>query len=77
MEPIENLPAVKIGPRVEREIRARIRELKERLAYNRGVSRYVSTAETNCARWRRESVPVWLREKGFEAPVYGCVFVST
>jgi site-specific DNA recombinase len=37
----------------------------------------VSTAETNCARWRRESVPVWLREKGFEAPVYGCVFVST
>jgi hypothetical protein len=37
----------------------------------------LSTAETNCARWRRESVPVWLREKGFEAPVYGCVFVST
>jgi hypothetical protein len=25
-------------------------------------------AETNCARWPRESVPVWLREKGCEAP---------
>jgi hypothetical protein len=24
-------------------------------------------AETNCAKWRRESVPVRLREKGFEA----------
>jgi hypothetical protein len=27
-------------------------------------------AETNCAKWRRESVPVELRQKGFEAPVY-------
>jgi hypothetical protein len=41
MEPIENLPPVKIGPRVEREIRARIRELKERLSYNKGMSRYI------------------------------------
>ena len=29
----------------------------------------VSTAATNCARWRRKSVPVWLREKGREALV--------
>jgi hypothetical protein len=28
----------------------------------------VSTAEQKCARWRRESVPVRLREKGCEAP---------
>ena len=27
----------------------------------------VSTAATKCAKWRRESVPVWLREKGREA----------
>jgi hypothetical protein len=27
----------------------------------------VSTAETNCASWRRESVPVGLGEKGREA----------
>ena len=26
--------------------------------------------ETNCAKWRRESVPVGLREKGCEAPIY-------
>ena len=26
-------------------------------------------AETKCAKWRRESVPVGVREKGFEAPV--------
>ena len=32
----------------------------------------VSMAETNCARWRRKSVPVWLREKGYESP--GLVF---
>jgi hypothetical protein len=24
----------------------------------------LSMAETNCAKWRRESVPIWLREKG-------------
>ena len=30
---------------------------------------HLSTAETNCARWRRKSVPVWLREKGREALV--------
>jgi hypothetical protein len=30
----------------------------------------VSMAETNCAKWRRESVPVGLREKGFEAPAW-------
>ena len=29
----------------------------------------LSMAETNCAKWRRESVPVGLREKGYEAPV--------
>jgi hypothetical protein len=29
----------------------------------------VSTAETNCASWRRESVPVGLGEKGREALV--------
>ena len=28
---------------------------------------WMSTAATNCARWRRESVPVWLKEKGREA----------
>ena len=37
----------------------------------------VSTAETKCAKWRRDNVPVGLRERGFEAPVYDCVFVST
>ena len=26
-------------------------------------------AETNCARWRFKSVPVWLREKGLAAPI--------
>jgi hypothetical protein len=30
----------------------------------------LSTAETKCAKWRRDNVPVGLREKGFEAPVY-------
>ena len=35
----------------------------------------VSIAETNCAKWRLESVPVWLREKGFEARFYFCVFL--
>ena len=30
----------------------------------------VSMTETNCAKWRRESVPVGLREKGCEAPIY-------
>jgi adenine-specific DNA-methyltransferase len=29
---------------------------------------HLSTAETNCARWRRESVPVGLREKGRSGP---------
>jgi hypothetical protein len=29
--------------------------------------RMVSMTETNCARWRRESVPVGLRGKGCEA----------
>jgi hypothetical protein len=37
----------------------------------------VSMAETNCAKWRRESVPVGLREKGFEAPAYDRAFVSS
>jgi hypothetical protein len=37
----------------------------------------LSTAETKCAKWRRDIVPVGLRERGFEAPVYDCVFVST
>jgi hypothetical protein len=30
----------------------------------------VSTAETKCAKWGRDNVPVGLREKGLEAPVY-------
>jgi hypothetical protein len=34
----------------------------------------LSMAETNCAKWRRESVPVGLREKGFEARCYFCFF---
>ena len=33
-------------------------------------SKWVSMAETNCARWRFKSVPVWLREKGREALLY-------
>ena len=33
------------------------------------VNNHVSTAETKCAKWRRESVPVGLREKGREARV--------
>jgi hypothetical protein len=34
-------------------------------------------AETNCAKWRRESVPVELRQKGFEAPVvFSCFFAD-
>ncbi len=32
---------------------------------------YLSTAETNCAKWRRESVPVGLREKGRKALEFG------
>jgi hypothetical protein len=35
----------------------------------------LSIAETNCAKWRLESVPVGLREKGFEARCYFCFFV--
>jgi hypothetical protein len=35
---------------------------------------HLSMAETNCAKWRRESVPVGLREKGFEARCYFCFF---
>jgi hypothetical protein len=31
------------------------------------IAGFVSMAETNCARWRRESVPVGLRGKGCEA----------
>jgi protein Tex len=38
-----------------------LRQLEERLAYLREL---VSMAATNCAKWRRESVPIWLREKG-------------
>ncbi len=30
----------------------------------------LSMAETNCAKWRRESVPAGLREKGCEAPAF-------
>jgi hypothetical protein len=39
----------------------------KRTASSRGESAGVSTAETKCAKWRRESVPVELREKGREA----------
>jgi hypothetical protein len=35
----------------------------------------VSMAETNCAKWRIESVPVGLREKGFEGRCYFCFLV--
>jgi hypothetical protein len=35
-----------------------------------------STTETKCAKWRRESVPARLTEKGFEAPFYNGAFVS-
>ena len=34
----------------------------------RGTRIMVSMAATNCARWRRKSVPVWLREKGCTSP---------
>ncbi len=36
----------------------------------------MSTVETKCANWRRDSVPAGLREKGFEAPVDNGAFVS-
>jgi hypothetical protein len=36
----------------------------------------VSTTETKCAKWRRESIPVRLTEKGFEAPFHDDNFVS-
>ena len=29
---------------------------------------HVSMADTNCTRWRRKTVPVWLIEKGAHAP---------
>ena len=28
----------------------------------------MSMADTNCTRWRRKTVPVWLIEKGAHAP---------
>ena len=34
------------------------------------VAEAVSMTETNCAKWRRESVPAGLREKGCEAPAF-------
>jgi hypothetical protein len=40
-----------------------------------GELSHLSMAETNCAKWRRESVPVGLREKGFEARCYFCFLV--
>jgi len=43
----------------------------------RMIEDMVSMAETKCAKWRRDIVPVGLRERGFDAPVYDCVFVST
>jgi hypothetical protein len=36
----------------------------------------LSISETKSAKWRRESVPVGLRVKGFEAPVYDGAFSS-
>jgi hypothetical protein len=36
--------------------------IPKRMASERGLA--LSMAETNCAKWRRESVPIWLREKG-------------
>jgi hypothetical protein len=37
------------------------------LAPAEAAKQALSMAETNCARWRRESVPVGLRGKGCEA----------
>src|SRR2546430_14983861 len=38
---------------------------------------HVSTAETKCAKWRRDIVPVGLREKGLGGPGYDCGFGAT
>jgi hypothetical protein len=47
--------------------------LNSTVSAGEGKYRYsLSMAETNCAKWRRESVPVGLREKGFEARCYFC-----
>jgi hypothetical protein len=46
--------------------------IKALMQINRGILDQMSMAETNCAKWRRESVPVGLREKGFEARCYFC-----
>jgi hypothetical protein len=40
------------------------------------MTKQLSMAETNCVKGRRESVPVGLREKGFEAPIYFCASIS-
>jgi hypothetical protein len=47
-----------------------------RLVDNATSMANMSLAETKCAKWRRESVPVGLRVKGFEAPVYDGAFSS-
>ena len=36
----------------------------------RAALKMLSTAETKCAKGRRDNVPVGLREKGCEVPVY-------
>lgn len=41
-----------------------------KLSKQSGVNIEMSTAETKCAGSRRDSVPVGLREKGFEALVW-------
>src|SRR5450631_3886036 len=52
----------------------RARERDEALV-QKWLKKDLSIAETNCAKWRLESVPVGLREKGFEARCYFCFFV--
>src|SRR5580704_11306337 len=38
--------------------------IRAHLEYLSVLGPEVSMAEANCAKWRRESVPIWLREKG-------------
>jgi Resolvase, N terminal domain len=53
--------------RSTRDVLNLVHELDQKGAFLR-ILEPVSTAEQKCARWRRESVPVRLREKGCEAP---------
>ena len=46
-------------------------DLEEQLRTDRRERHIVSTAAAKCARWRRKSVPVGLREKGRKALEFG------